>query len=105
MSDSGARAERRAKRDLERAGYVVTKAGASLGVFDLLAFNATGIRGIQVKRDQTGGRTYPLAVERMREEMAALPMPPNMTGELWIERKVRNRLVWVRQEVLVRGRV
>ena len=100
----GADSERRAKKKLEDAGYICVKAGASLGVYDLLAFNETGIRGIQVKRDQTGGRTYPLAVERMREEMAALPMPPNMTGELWVERKVGNRLVWVRQEVLVRGR-
>ena len=103
MPDTGSRAERRAKRQLEAVGYAVTKSGGSLGVFDLLAFCEGGIRGIQVKRDQDGRHTYPAAVERMREEMAALPLPPNMTGELWVEKKLRNRLVWVRQETLVRG--
>lgn len=99
----GADSERRARKNLEAAGYVVVKSGGSLGCFDLIAINVLGIRGIQVKRDQHGTHTYPAAVERMREEMAALPLPSNMTGELWVERLVGHRLQWVRQEVLVQG--
>ena len=107
MSDSGARAERQAKHDLEASGFVCMKAGGSLGVFDLLAFSEQGVRGVQVKRDDryggSGANVYPAMVERMREEMAALPLPPGMTGELWVMGKVKNKLAWLRQEVLVRG--
>ena len=105
MSDSGARAERQAKHDLEAAGYVVTKSGGSLGVFDIIAFNRQGWRCIQVKRD-TGGfgiEARPGARERMREEMADLPLPPGTTAELWSLGKVKNKLTWLRQEVLVTG--
>ena len=43
------RAERRAIRILEAAGYCCTKAGGSLGLFDVIAIGAQDVRCIQVK--------------------------------------------------------
>jgi Holliday junction resolvase len=45
----GARQELRSKAILEAAGYAVTKAGASLGVFDLIGISPTDIVLVQVK--------------------------------------------------------
>ena len=45
----GAKAERRTMQVLERAGYVCTRAGASLGVVDVIAVGPHDVRLIQVK--------------------------------------------------------
>ena len=50
----GSRAERRAIRILEAAGYTCTKAGGSLGVFDVIAIGPRDIRAIQVKAGTCG---------------------------------------------------
>src|SRR5262245_52512456 len=73
----GSRAERRAIRLLEAAGYCCTRAGASLGVFDVLALGAHDIKAIQVK----AGTTYCSASER--ERLQLLPVPPNCSKKIW----------------------
>ena len=45
----GTRAERRAIRILETAGYICTKAGGSLGLFDVIAIGRVDVRAVQVK--------------------------------------------------------
>jgi len=73
----GARAERRAIAILEAAGYVCTKAGGSLGVFDVIGISAAAVRCVQVK----SGRTYCSAIEREQLELVAVPA--NVTKEIW----------------------
>lgn len=62
---------------LEAAGYVCTRASASLGLFDVVAIGPADVRCIQVK----AGTKYLSAVER--EAMAALRVAPNVTRECW----------------------
>ena len=45
----GSRAERKAIKVLEADGYVCTKAGGSLGVFDVIALGPNAVRCLQVK--------------------------------------------------------
>lgn len=73
----GARAERRAIAILEAAGFVCTKAGGSLGVFDVIAISAEGVRCLQVK---SGGQ-YCSAVER--EHLQLVAVPANVSKEIW----------------------
>ncbi len=73
----GRRAEWKAQRILEAAGYTVTRAAASKGVADLIAFNAIGFRLISVKC----GTKYASAIEK--EAMRACAVPPNATREVW----------------------
>ena len=73
----GARGERRAIKLLEASGYVCTKAGGSLGLFDVVAIGAQDIRCIQVKC----GGSYLSAVER--EQIQALTVPANVSRECW----------------------
>ncbi len=64
---------------LERVGYLVTKAGGSLGAFDIIALNRQGVRCIQVKSNRRPG---PLEMERLRE--ATKQVPSNATVEVWV---------------------
>ncbi len=73
----GTRAERRAIRILEAAGYVCTKAGGSLGLFDVVAIGPADIRCIQVK----AGTARLSGVER--EAILALTVPGNVSRESW----------------------
>lgn len=73
----GTRAELRAVRILERAGYNCTKAGGSLGMFDVIGIGAQDIRCLQVK----AGGEYCSKVER--ELMRECARPPNMSVEIW----------------------
>ncbi len=71
------RAERRAIRILEAAGYCCTKAGGSLGLFDVIAIGAQDVRCIQVK----AGGEYSSGVER--EQIQALTVPAVISRECW----------------------
>jgi len=62
---------------LEAAGYVCTKAGGSLGVFDVVAIGARDFRCVQVK----AGGSYCSAVER--ERLQLLEVPANCSKEIW----------------------
>ena len=73
----GARAERRAMKILEAAGYVCTKAGASLGLFDVVAIGPVDVRLLQVK----SGTARLSGVER--EAIQALKVAPNVSREYW----------------------
>ena len=73
----GTRAERRAIAILEAAGYVCTKAGGSLGVFDVVGISAADVRCVQVK----SGGAYCSAVERA--ELVRLAVPANVFKEIW----------------------
>lgn len=75
----GSRAERKCIRILEAAGYACTKAGGSLGLFDVIAIGPQGIRAIQVK---AGARPYCAPVER--EAIALLQVPSNVSKEIWL---------------------
>jgi Holliday junction resolvase len=72
----GARGERKAIRLLEAAGYCCTKAGGSLGLFDVVAIGAVDVRCIQVKVNG-----YVSAVER--EQLQLLAVPANVSKEIW----------------------
>jgi Holliday junction resolvase len=73
----GTRAEHRAIRLLEAAGYVCTRAGGSLGLFDVIAVGQTDVRLIQVK----AGGEYLSGVER--ESITGLTLPANVSREVW----------------------
>lgn len=66
----GSRNERRTIRLLEGAGYVCTKAGGSLGVWDVIAIGPTDIVLVQVKSN-----AWPGSVEM--EALRLFRAPPN----------------------------
>lgn len=74
----GSRGELRCIRILEAAGYCCTKAGGSLGVFDVIALGPKDIRAIQVK---CGARPWLSPAER--EAIELIVVPPNVSKELW----------------------
>lgn len=74
----GSRQERRTIVALEAAGYHCTKAGGSLGVWDVIAIGPNDIRLVQVKSNRPPGKAE---MERMR----AFQSPRCCcTKELWI---------------------
>ena len=73
----GSRAELRCIRILETAGYICTKAGGSLGVFDVIALGPLDIRAVQVK----SGGEYLSKVER--EIICDLSLAENVSRECW----------------------
>ena len=62
---------------LEASGYVCTKAGGSLGVFDVIAIGPRDVRCVQVK----AGGEYLSDAER--ESLRLLTVPPNVSRECW----------------------
>lgn len=73
----GSRWERECKRMLEAEGYWVTKAGGSLGAFDLVAIGNLNIRLIQCKCN-----TW--ATPKERAAMATVPQPADSVFiEIW----------------------
>lgn len=74
----GNRAEHRAMKILEAAGYSCTRAAASLGIFDVIAIGARDVRLIQVK---AGDRCQIDAIER--EAIRSFIAPVNASREIW----------------------
>jgi len=72
----GARLERLARAQLERAGYYVMRSAGSKGACDLVAWNDKCTRLIQVK---AAGAADKKAIEKLRK----IPCPPCGTRELW----------------------
>ena len=66
----GSRNERRSMRLLEASGYVCTKAGGSLGVWDIIAIGPTDLVLVQVKSN-----AWPGSVEM--EAITLFKAPPN----------------------------
>ena len=73
----GARAEHKAMRLLEAAGYSCVRAGGSLGMFDVIAIGPQDVRCLQVK----SGKEYCSHLER--ELLTECPMPANCSREVW----------------------
>ncbi len=73
----GTRAEHRAIHILEADGYVCTRAGGSLGLFDVIAVGPRDVRLLQVKC----GGAYLSATER--EQIQQLAVPSNVSRECW----------------------
>ena len=66
----GSKRELKSMRLLEAAGYSVTKSGASLGLWDLVAVSATDFVLVQVKSNR-----QPAPAER--EQLQDFRCPPN----------------------------
>lgn len=79
----GSRREREALRILEKQGYNVTKSGASLGLFDLIAINKEHIRLIQVKSNIISSKE--LANLRQYNNI-----PLNAIKEVWIKKDYKD---------------
>ncbi len=73
----GTRAERKTIALLESRGYCCTRAGGSLGVFDVVAIGANDVKAIQVK----AGTARLSRVER--DAIAALQVPASVSREYW----------------------
>jgi|GEM_PF-470723 len=73
----GQRSERRCIRALEAAGYLCTKSGGSLGLFDVIGIGAVDVRLVQVKSGTK--RLTPIE----REGIKALKVAPNVSKEYW----------------------
>lgn len=74
----GSRAERKTIRVLEAAGYLCTKAGGSLGLFDVVALGPVDVKAIQVKCGTA--RLSPLE----REAICDLSLAENVSTEYWL---------------------
>lgn len=75
----GSRVERECVHLLESLGYSVTKAGGSLGCWDLVAIHPTHTRLIQVKSNRK-----PAPAER--ERLQLFRAPPGHSKEIWIRK-------------------
>lgn len=73
----GSRAERRTVRLLEEQGFICTKAGGSLGLFDVVAVGPESVRLVQVK----SGEARLSRQERIA--ILAVRVPGNVTREYW----------------------
>jgi Holliday junction resolvase len=77
QAHKGRRGEHRARKILEDAGFMVTRAAGSKGPADLIAWNAVQIRFISVK----SGSKYASAIER--EALHSMAAPAIATREIW----------------------
>ena len=79
--------EHRSRKLLEAVGYSVIRAGASLGVFDLIAVGSHDVIGVQVK---TGRLPSPAE----RESMRLFVGPPNFKRliHVWYPRQRQPRV-------------
>src|SRR6185503_2910469 len=90
----GLRNEHKAMKILRAAGYHVTRAASSLGMFDVVAINAQGVRLIQVKSNRD--------VSPIEREAIQIfdGLPANATKEVWISceyaRVASDQVDWVR---------
>lgn len=76
----GARRERQARDILQAEGYLVTKAGGSLGAFDLVAIGESMDRLVQVKSNRPPGRVEMTTLKELAEKYRR----SWRTIELWI---------------------
>lgn len=70
--------ERKAIKILESAGYYCVRSSASLGLFDIVAIGANGIRLIQVKTNRMASEIEVEAIEKFNG------IPQNATKEIWV---------------------
>lgn len=75
----GRRAEYRAIAILEAAGYSVTRAASSKGLFDVVALGPAGARAISVK----SGTKYASSIERELLQDWRQKLAPTTSVEIW----------------------
>ena len=93
----GRSAEYKAVKELQAAGYIVTRSAGSHGLWDIMAVNKNGVRLIQIKSDADENDVrYDCNVAK--EKMATLPRPLNVTCEVW--GRMHGKTGWLIQEVL-----
>ena len=80
MKNAKAKGSQRELKTMERLGdkYLCTKSGGSLGVFDIIALHANGVRCIQVKSN-----CWPSPAERKAMAATINRLPVNATVECW----------------------
>jgi hypothetical protein len=78
----GSRNERKTIKLLEAVGYACMKAGASLGVFDVIGISLAEMVCVQVKSNR-----WPSSAET--EAIALFPVPPNCRKlvHVWMDRQ------------------
>lgn len=83
MKKRGIRAERRARELLKKAGYSVIRSSASLGAFDLVAWNSSSVRFIQVKYTKGSARkALKDALNKLSKEL--IPQIHGVSVEVWV---------------------
>ena len=85
--ERGYRAELKAVRLLQAAGYWAERSHASKGTFDILASNLNETLLIQVKRSKTPYKTIRAIYRANRDDikhMQAVPHPASTRIELWL---------------------
>lgn len=86
----GIDAERRAQKELEAAGYCVTRAAGSHGPFDLIASNEQECLHLQIKSVMKDRSWLPVL-----KELAAAPAPRSCYRYLWV--RVYRKRGWARR--------
>lgn len=90
LKKRGTTYERKAKKELEAKGYTVVRSAGSLGVADLIAFNDSEIKIIQVKATMSLLKIE-ILFKKDITQLRNLIVPANATTELWCW---RNRKGW-----------
>ena len=93
----GRSAEYKAVKELQAAGYIVTRAAGSHGLWDVVAVNANGVRMIQVKSD-VDENDVRFECKVAKEAMAKIFRPSNVSYEVW--GRVHGRNGWIIREVV-----
>ena len=93
--EKGSRRERQAKKELEAQGYLVTKAGGSLGAFDIIAIprglqpyiKLNDVRLIQVKSNSIS--------KEEKNQLRQLLIPRNVIiqKEIWIYKDRKGKTI------------
>jgi len=74
----GIRRERQCRELLEEDGFLVTKSGGSLGIFDVIAIDPIEIKCIQIKSNRRPPKKEMQVLEHCAELLK------NVSVELWI---------------------
>lgn len=95
--ESGRSSEYKVQNELEAEGYCTTRAAGSKGKVDVIAWNATDIRFIQVKTFLTKVGSYAADIRALE----AMTFPTGSTVELWVRK--RGQRGWLHKHVLRRA--
>lgn len=81
--EKGARRERQCKKELEAQDYLCTKAGGSLGAFDIVAISTQKCKEKKLRLVQVKSNYCPKG-ERITIKTLALPKMVKVQKEIWI---------------------
>ena len=79
----GRKFEWKARKELELQGYTVMRSAGSKGAFDLIAFNESSIRLIQIKSTNNLKSSLEALFRDDLKRVKGCPAPPDATKELW----------------------